>query len=146
MPRSATGSTSGRRRANIRNICAVQTPIPFTWVRCSITVRSSRVRQTLENHIAALGVFRQLADVKGLLPRKTQLAHALRAKLQDSCRSQRTFTGGGVQPGENHTRHPAAKLLKHNGSDKRFKTRLTVLEGERTHPLDDPRNHRVGIF
>src|SRR5262249_53713832 len=31
MPRSSSGSTSGRPRRNIRNICAVQRPMPFTW-------------------------------------------------------------------------------------------------------------------
>src|SRR5579859_5521440 len=32
-PRSPTGSTFGRRRANIRNMWAVQTPIPLISVR-----------------------------------------------------------------------------------------------------------------
>ena len=36
MPRSPTGSTSGRRRRNIKNISAVHLPIPFTLVIVSV--------------------------------------------------------------------------------------------------------------
>ena len=40
MPRSPTGSTSGRCSRNIRNISAVQRPMPFTCVSAAITSSS----------------------------------------------------------------------------------------------------------
>ena len=40
MPWSPTGSTSGRPRWNIRNMCALHSPMPFTAVSCSITSSS----------------------------------------------------------------------------------------------------------
>jgi hypothetical protein len=41
MPRSPTGITSGRSSWNIRNICAVHSPSPFTAVSSAMIVASS---------------------------------------------------------------------------------------------------------
>ena len=43
IPRSPTGRMSVLRSANIRNMCAVHSPIPFTAVRRSITSSSASV-------------------------------------------------------------------------------------------------------
>ena len=66
IPRSPTGSTSGRRSANIRNICAVHVPIPFTCVSRSITSAIAQSVQVLEHHLAVARVPRQIANVFGL--------------------------------------------------------------------------------
>jgi hypothetical protein len=41
-PRSSCGNTSSRPNEKIRNIWAVQRPIPFTWMRCSTMPSSDK--------------------------------------------------------------------------------------------------------
>src|SRR5688572_19042179 len=55
MPRSPTGKTSGRWRRNIKNISAVQRPMPFTLVSAAMTSSSGRPsRARSEEHTSEL--------------------------------------------------------------------------------------------
>lgn len=54
-PRSSTGNTSGRRSANIRYICTVHTPTPFTCVS-SAMISSSVIPLCRPNRISPLRV------------------------------------------------------------------------------------------
>ncbi len=64
IPRSPHGNTSGRPRENIRNICAVHTPIPRTSTSRSITSASS-YRCRLARH----GSFRSARSVRSRMAR-----------------------------------------------------------------------------
>ena len=50
-PRSSSGSTSGRPRRNMRNICAVQRPTPFTRESAAMAASSSSASIVVERHV-----------------------------------------------------------------------------------------------
>ena len=53
-PRSACGNTSRRPSEKIKNICAVQTPIPFTFVSSSITFSSGHPAHSIQRQFTAV--------------------------------------------------------------------------------------------
>ena len=69
-PRSSSGNTSGRSRLNIRNISAVQRPMPRTSVSSAMIASSSICGQSLLVDLAVGEVLREVGDVLGLAVRK----------------------------------------------------------------------------
>ena len=67
MPRSPTGSTSGRCKRNIRNISAVQRPMPFTLVNASITSSSASDVERVQTQRPVENPRAQIAHVFELL-------------------------------------------------------------------------------
>ena len=67
MPRSPSGKTSGRWSRKIRNISAVQRPMPFTCVSAAIDLFVGHRVHRVERHRAAAHLVAQVAQVAGLL-------------------------------------------------------------------------------
>ena len=92
MPRSPTGSTSGRCRRNIRNISAVQRPMPFTLVSASMTSSSGSALERIEGQRPVQCTRAQVADVSKLLR-----ADADRAKPIVGRRRDRRSRGAAIE-------------------------------------------------
>ena len=99
MPRSPAGRTSGRRSWWIRNICAVHGPTPRAAVRAAITSSSEAPARRSVSNVPARCLSASADDGRGLGPRQSQLAQALRAEPDDALRVERA-AGGALHPAE----------------------------------------------
>ncbi len=102
------------------------------------------VRKDFKDDGAFPGVFSQFADIESLLGGKAETAHAFGTQPHHSRRRQGFLSGGGVQPGEDNRRDPAAELLVNDGANQGFEGRLTILHDERAGAFDDSRHD--GVF
>ena len=111
MPVSSPhGRTSGRRSENMRNICAVQMPMPFTVVS-RLRTWSFVMRGKCSNMTSSGGsLFGKISYIGCLLLGEADRPHIVEAEPEDGSGRDR-LSGRGEQPSENGRGRFSAQLL-----------------------------------
>jgi hypothetical protein len=135
-PKSPVGSMFSRFSVNIRNICAVHTPMPFTWVRCSMTSASEVPDRRAKSTSPLERLGRQVFQVRRFLFRQSRAAHLFIAQFENALGSQR-LAGERGKALENCFRGLAVQLLVDDGLSQAVKLRRTKLHAARPNALDD---------